>query len=131
MRFWIFFIFCLYGYFGYAQTRIPISGTYSEKYYFLDTNHFFNVHTYAQLTDSFTHLEKNAEAAGDDEFSGKLKLYAINKLYREDIVSRDTLEKKLLDLDSAANQNKLKYLEADILQVLGDICFDNKQQTTG
>ncbi len=130
MRHLLSILLCLLSIFGYAQSRLPAYHKYSDQYYFIDTNHYFREHSLAEVKDSVNRLQQLAEEAGDPEFAGLLKLNTIVKAFRERQVCRDTIESNLLVLSTHARENGLHYLEAAVLQMLGDFYSeDNDKQS--
>jgi class 3 adenylate cyclase len=107
---------------------MPAFHKYNDQYYFIDTNKYFHQHSLAEVGDSLKKLEQLAEEAGDPEFAGSLKLHAIIKAFRERKISNDTIENDLLMLNAHARDNGLHYLEADVLQMLGDFYGENNEK---
>src|SRR4051812_30730073 len=127
MRFWSVFLLCALCYNGIGQTRIPVNRSYTEKYYFLDTNRFLQNGPFQISFDSLKKLHQSVVAAGDMEFSGELILLSDRRSFYDGKVSVDSLEKSLRDLVSFAHTNSLPYLEADALKFLGDFYFDYRK----
>jgi class 3 adenylate cyclase len=128
MRQLLLLLFCLSNVCGFAQLHLPAFHKYSLQYYFIDSNRYLHQNSLSVIADSVKRMEQIAEDSGDPEFAGALKLFRYIKEFRERKVSPDTIEHNLLRLYTYASDNTLKYLEADVLQALGDFYSDNNQK---
>lgn len=115
---------CLMHFCSLAQTRLPSFNRYVEQFYFLDTNKYFHNRSFAEISDTIARLKNRASEAGDLTFSGELELFIIVKSWKKKQLAPDTIEARLHKLASFSRDNNLSFLEADVLQVLGDFYSD-------
>ena len=129
MRYLLLFGLLLWGACTYA--RLPGLHNYvsRERYYDLDTSAFFEDTASAKVKDSMASLQNIAEAAHDAEFQLSIKLYAFKREYRKRLAGTDTTEYRLLQLASEAEDKGLNRVQADAMQLLGDIYAKNGQQS--
>lgn len=99
----------------------------SEKYFALDTNLYFRNNSYVTIKDTLDKLQK--AASNDYEKLLALKLYTYVRAFGAHLLGNDTTEYCLLALAADANEKKLKRLEADARQALGDFYSENSQQS--
>lgn len=129
MRYLLYLCLFLWGVCAYAQPPQPHGNTNIEQYYKLDTNSFFYEAPLAKIKDSLALLQKTADASDDIEFQLSLKLFRYVRENREQLVSSDTTEYRLLQMISEAQEKNLTRLEADVVQALGDAYTKNGMQS--
>jgi class 3 adenylate cyclase/tetratricopeptide (TPR) repeat protein len=129
MRNFLFAITFFTGVCIYAQVPLNRYPPGSEKYYCLDSNTYFRHSKFTEISDSLQELEQMAENAGDQEFVLSLKLFSYIREFGQRPEIADTTEYRLLKLAALAKEQKLKRLEADVLQALGNFYSrDNELQ---
>ncbi len=113
---------------AFAQPSQPHSNTNGDKYFSLDTNTYLINNPFANIKDTLDKLRKDAARAGDNELILTLKLFTYIKEYQSGhIVSNDTSEYHLSKIIVEANEKKIKRLEANATQALGDF-YSHSQQ---
>lgn len=119
----LFWVASVYG----QQSPLKLAAN-AEKFHFLRDNGYFENTPLAKIKDSIDKLQKAALAAGNDELAGSLMLLTYEKESREQLVSRDTTEYRVLKLATDAHEKRLLRLEADALQTLAELYKGNKEQ---
>jgi len=114
---------------GYAQTPgMPKFHAFNERYYFLDTNKFFIANKLPTINDSLKKLAYLAEKESDKEFALQVRLYSCMRAHSEHTPDNNVTEKNLQQLLYEATKDSLHYLEAAILQAMGDFYSNNNQR---
>jgi class 3 adenylate cyclase/tetratricopeptide (TPR) repeat protein len=127
MRNLIFFICLMWSSSVCAQQTVTRFQAGSERYFSIDTNHYFLDLPYVRIKDTLAKLQKTA--AGDYELLWSLKLYVYVREAGEHLVSNDVSEYRLVALATEASEKNLQKLEADARQALGDFYSNCNQQS--
>src|SRR4051794_15052136 len=121
MRAIVFMLFCSLCMADGLRAQMPVNKSYPEKYGFFYALLRLSEHRpRVAFRDSVKGLETDAIKAGDAELAGELKILYTVMVYRAGAQHNDTVENNLKEVIAAAAEKKLRYLQADALQRLGD-----------
>ena len=124
------YLFCLIsiitGFCSFAQRPLPAMQHFRDKYLFIDTNKYFADKPLREISDTINKLIQFAKESSDRELEYELKIFRCVLSSREHLVSPDVIESELKQIAADAQNYQLKFVEADALQILGDLYGNNK-----
>lgn len=126
VRYLLFLLFVLGGA-VYAQSPLPHLTAEAEKFQHFDTSWPLRNKPLSAISDSFYKMQAAAVKAGDVELALSIRLYMFTRETDAHILGNDSAEYEVFKLAEEANEKGFKRLEADAMQVLGDIYSESEQ----
>ena len=122
MNRFIFLLFCFFCITATAQPVWVLNKSYAKKFYYIDSL-YKNTNDYTALPAQIAQMKANEKWAAendDNELAGEFILLEYRKKIHDPNLRNGLSESKLLELAASADKDKLVYLEADVLQMIGD-----------
>jgi signal transduction histidine kinase len=114
---------------SYAKSHFPSFKGYADKWRYVDDMRGqFNRKPLSAITDTLRLLIQRATDEGDKELAAELQIMSLwYMMYNGAPI--DTIEGNLRLIAANAERNKLRYIEANALQTLGEYYSGHKQQS--